>query len=195
MTLSPGTRLVSYEILSSLGAGGMGEVYKAQDLKLDRIVAIKILPEELAADPERRKRFEMEARAASALDHPNIITIHDISEADGVHFIVMQYVEGQNLRELGRSELDKVLDYAIQVADGLAGAHSRGIVHRDLKPDNIMVTEDGLVKILDFGLAKLTQASDLVRRLDAGHGARDPRRPRHRDRALHVTRAGAGEEN
>ncbi len=162
MSLAPGSRLASYEIVSLLGSGGMGEVYKAKDLKLGRFVAIKVLPEEHAGDAERLKRFEQEARSASALDHPNIITIHDIDEDAGTHFIVMQYVEGKTLRELaGTLELSQTLDYGEQIADGLARAHSHGIVHRDLKPANIMMTEDGLVKILDFGLAKLTEASEL----------------------------------
>jgi Tol biopolymer transport system component len=142
----------------------MGEVYKAKDLKLGRNVAIKVLQKELATDPELLKRFEREARAASALDHPNIITIHDITEEGGLHFIVMQHVEGHTIRELieqKRLKLAETLHYAVQIADGLARAHSQGLVHRDLKPDNIMVTEDGLVKILDFGLAKLVEPTDL----------------------------------
>jgi serine/threonine protein kinase len=141
----------------------MGDVYKAKDLKLGRNVAIKVLPRERAAHPERLKRFEQEARAASALDHPNIITIHDVDEVDGNYFIVMQYVDGKSLRDLVGTRdltLNKTLHYAIQIADGLSRAHSQGIVHRDLKPDNLMVTRDGLVKILDFGLAKLTEPTD-----------------------------------
>jgi serine/threonine protein kinase len=138
----------------------MGEVYRAEDTRLGREVAIKVLREELASQPERLKRFEREARAASALDHPNIVTIHDIAEADGQHFIVMQYVAGRTLGDLmtrGRLELNKTLHYAIQIADGLTRSHQHGITHRDLKPDNIIVTDDGQVKILDFGLAKLTE--------------------------------------
>ena len=165
MPLDAGRRLGTFEIESPLGAGGMGEVYRALDIKLNRPVAIKVLPEALASDPERLKRFEQEARAASALDHPNIITIHDITEAEGIHFIVMQYVEGKTLRELlkeGPLELNKTLDSAAQIADGLSRAHDKGIVHRDLKPANLMVTEDGLVKILDFGLAKLAGPGDLT---------------------------------
>jgi serine/threonine protein kinase len=153
-----GQMLSHYRIVEKIGAGGMGDVYKAHDSRLDRHVAIKVLREELASDPERLKRFEQEARAASALDHPNIITIHDIAESDGVHYIVMQYVEGQTLRELlaeGPLSLEKLLDMAKQIAEGLAKAHEAGILHRDLKPDNLMITDDGRVKILDFGLAKL----------------------------------------
>ena len=158
MSLTPGTKLGSYEILSPLGAGGMGEVYRARDAKLGCEVAIKVLPEDVASDRDRLRRFEQEARAASALNHPNIITIHDISEEGSTHYIVMEYVEGKTLTDmLGARALSikKLLQIAPKIADGLAKAHSAGIVHRDLKPDNLMVTEDGFVKILDFGLAKL----------------------------------------
>jgi serine/threonine protein kinase/Tol biopolymer transport system component len=163
VNLKSGSQLGSFEIISLLGSGGMGEVYKAKDLKLGRTVAIKVLQKELASDPERLKRFEQEARSASALNHPNIITIYDISEHESTPYIAMEYVEGKTLRELlGTRELtlSKSLQYAVQIADGLARAHGQGIVHRDLKPDNVMVTEDGLVKILDFGLAKLMEPSD-----------------------------------
>ena len=161
MALSPGTRLGPYEVLSSLGAGGMGEVYRAKDHKLGRQVAIKVLPDDLSGDRERLQRFEREARAASSLNHPNTVTIHDIDEHDGTHFIAMELVEGQTLGERlaeGRLPTDEMLRIASQVAQGLAKAHAAGIVHRDLKPGNIMITDDGLVKILDFGLAKLTSA-------------------------------------
>ena len=174
MPLSPGTKLGTYTIESALGSGGMGDVYKALDTKLNRHVALKVLPEILASDPERLKRFEQEARAASALDHPNIITIHDIhlrqgfggqvAEGDNYNFIVMQYVEGKTVRELmqeGPIELKQALRYAVQAAEGLVRAHDKGIVHRDLKPANLMVTEDGLVKVLDFGLAKLTEPENV----------------------------------
>ncbi len=163
MTLPPDTKLAQYEILSFIGSGGMGEVYKAKDLKLGRPVAIKVLHKELATDPERLSRFEQEARAASALDHPNIVTIFDISEVEALHFIVMQFVDGKTLRELiagGRLGLSQILHISIQIADGLAKAHSAGIAHRDLKPDNIMITDDGLVIIVDFGLAKLIEIAD-----------------------------------
>ena len=159
MPLSPDTRLGSYEIVSLLGAGGMGEVYKAKDLKLGRDVAIKVLREDLASDPERLRRFEQEARAASSLNHPNIVTIYDIGEHEGTRYIAMEYVEGRTLREMLSGEplpTKKLLKLATQIADGLAKAHSAGIVHRDLKPENLMVTSDGFIKILDFGLAKLT---------------------------------------
>jgi serine/threonine-protein kinase len=158
MPLSPGTNLGSYQIVSLLGSGGMGEVYKAKDLKLGRSVAIKVLRRDLASDPERLRRFEQEARAASSLNHPNIVTIYDIGEQDGTRYIAMEYVEGKTLRELLVGQplpTKKLLKLSTQIADGLAKAHSAGIVHRDLKPENLMVTADGLVKILDFGLAKL----------------------------------------
>ncbi|MEP7132459.1 MAG: serine/threonine-protein kinase, partial [Acidobacteriota bacterium] len=158
MTLSAGTRLGSYQILRPIGAGGMGEVYRARDTKLSRDVAVKVLPAALAADAERVGRFEKEARTASALNHPNIVTIYEIGQSDGISFIAMELVEGKTLRELlaaGALPLKKILALAAQAADGLARAHAAGIVHRDLKPENLMITKEGFVKILDFGLAKL----------------------------------------
>jgi serine/threonine protein kinase len=157
MTLSAGVRLGPYEIVAPLGAGGMGEVYRARDARLSREVAIKVLPERLASDPERLKRFEKEARAASALNHPAIVTVYDIGETDGVSWIAMELVEGKTLRELlvsGPLPVKRALQIGAAVAEGLARAHESGIVHRDLKPENVMVGKDGLVKILDFGLAK-----------------------------------------
>src|SRR6266571_2111673 len=158
--LFAGTRLGRYEIRSKIGAGGMGEVYLAQDTELDRKVALKILPAEVASQRNRMERFVREAKAAAALNHPNIAHIYEIGEHDGVHFIAMEFIDGQTLRELihGRqTDLAKLLRYLQHVADGLAKAHAAGIVHRDLKPDNIMVTRDGHAKILDFGLAKLIE--------------------------------------
>jgi dipeptidyl aminopeptidase/acylaminoacyl peptidase len=158
MTLPAGTRLGPYEVVASVGAGGMGEVYRARDVRLGREVAVKTLPALAASDPERRARFEQEARSASALNHPNIITVLDIGDAGGASYIAMEYVEGRTVRELlasGPLAARKVLDIAVQAAEGLAKAHAAGIVHRDLKPDNLMVSKDGFVKILDFGLAKL----------------------------------------
>jgi Tol biopolymer transport system component len=146
-----------YEILAPLGAGGMGEVYRARDARLSREVAIKVLPAAVASDPERLKRFEKEARAASALNHPSIVTIYDVGVTDGVSWIAMELVEGKTLRELlasGALPVKRILQLSTPVADGLARAHEAGIVHRDLKPENLMVARDGLVKILDFGLAK-----------------------------------------
>ena len=157
MRLDSDMRLGAYEILSAIGAGGMGEVYRARHTKLGRDVAIKVLPSDLASDAERLKRFEREARSASALNHPNIVTIHDIAEHEGTTYIAMELIEGRTLRELlqdGPLPIAKTLAIATQICDGLGKAHAAGIVHRDLKPDNLMVTDDGLVKILDFGLAK-----------------------------------------
>src|SRR6202795_959078 len=160
MTLSAGSHLGPYEILAPLGAGGMGETYKARDTRLGRVVAIKVLPEAFASEPGRLKRFEREARSASALNHPNIVTIYDIGSSDSISFIAMELVKGEPLRQVlskGALSVRSLLQIGVQVADGLAKAHASGIVHRDLKPENVMVTEDGLVKILDFGLAKLNQ--------------------------------------
>jgi len=158
MSLLAGSRLGFYEILSPLGAGGMGEVYRARDARLGREVAVKVLPEELSQDVGRLKRFEREARAASALNHPNIVTIYEVGSEAGISFIAMELVAGKTLRELvlaGPVALKRLLQVATPLAEGLAAAHEAGIVHRDLKPENVMVTKDGLVKILDFGLAKL----------------------------------------
>ncbi len=160
MTLSAGARLGPYDILAPLGAGGMGEVYRARDPKLGREVALKVLPEEVSLDKDRLSRFEQEARSASALNHPNIITIYEIGQAEQVSYIAMELVEGKTLRELSASDplpVRRAIGIAVQVAEGLAKAHTAGIVHRDLKPENVMVSEDGYVKILDFGLAKLTE--------------------------------------
>jgi serine/threonine-protein kinase len=155
-----GQTLAHYRIESKLGEGGMGVVYRAFDSHLNRPVAIKVLRPESVADPERKRRFVQEAQSASALNHANIITIHDISSAYGIDFMVMEYVAGKTLDQLiGRKGLGigETLKHAVQIADALAKAHARGIVHRDLKPTNVMVTSDGLVKVLDFGLAKLTE--------------------------------------
>jgi len=160
MTLSAGTKLGPYDIQSLLGAGGMGEVYRAHDARLDRIVAIKVLPTSCSADPERLQRFIQEARAAAALNHPNILSIFDIGEEHGAPYIVSELLQGQTLRERMRSgplSSRKAVDYALQAAKGLAAAHEKGIVHRDLKPENLFLTDDERVKILDFGLAKLTR--------------------------------------
>jgi serine/threonine protein kinase len=160
MTINAGTQLGRYEIRQQLGAGGMGEVFLAEDTKLERKVALKVLPAEVAQNAERMRRFIQEARAAAALNHPNIAHIYEIGETDGVNFIAMEFIEGETLREkIHRDKVDlrTLLKYLAQVADGLAKAHAIGIVHRDLKPDNIMVTRDGYAKILDFGLAKLIE--------------------------------------
>ena len=157
MPLAPGRRLGPYEILSPLGAGGMGEVYRGRDGRLGRSVAIKVLPAEVARDPQRLKRFEQEARAASALNHPNIVTVYDIGETESVVYIAMELIDGKSLSEVlawRPLPTKKLLEIAIQIADGLACAHEAGIIHRDLKPANVIVSKDGRVKILDFGLAK-----------------------------------------
>jgi serine/threonine protein kinase/Tol biopolymer transport system component len=159
MTIAAGRRLGAYEILAPLGAGGMGEVYRARDSRLGREVAIKLLPEALASDRDRLSRFEQEARSASALNHPNIITIYEIGMADSISYISMELVQGRTLRDLileGLPPARRLLALAAQIADALARAHEAGIVHRDLKPENVMVTREGVVKVLDFGLAKLT---------------------------------------
>src|SRR5262252_2004588 len=155
-----------YRIVTKLGEGGMGEVYLAHDTKLDRKVALKILPVEVALHRDRMDRFVREAKAAAALNHPNIAHIYEIGEADGTHFIAMEFIDGVTLRDKihrERTELRKLLRYLQQVAEGLAKAHGAGIVHRDLKPDNVMITGDGHAKILDFGLAKLLDPQPLTR--------------------------------
>ena len=160
MNLASGTKLGPYEIVSLLGAGGMGEVYRARDSRLRREVAIKVLPRALSLDADRLRRFEQEALATAALNHPNILAVFDIGTSDGSPYVVSELLEGETLRERLRSgsiALRKTLDYALQIAHGLAAAHEKGIIHRDLKPENLFLTKDGRVKILDFGLAKLTQ--------------------------------------
>jgi serine/threonine protein kinase len=155
-----GSTISHYEILQKLGEGGMGVVYKARDLHLERFIALKILPSEKISDSERQRRFVREAKAASALNHPNIVTIYDTDAADGSYFIAMEYIDGQSLDRLIPRKgirLPDVLRYGVQIADALACAHRAGIVHRDLKPANVMVTDRGLVKVFDFGLAKLTE--------------------------------------
>ena len=170
MTLKPGTKLGPYEIRSPIGKGGMGEVYLAEDTKLNRKVAIKILPAEVASDKERMRRFVQEAKAAAALNHPNIAHIYEIGEAKGLQFIAMEFIDGQTLRQLihgGQTDLAKLLRYLQHAAEGLSKAHAVGIVHRDLKPDNVMVTRDGHAKVLDFGLAKLVETLPVSRPLSA----------------------------
>jgi eukaryotic-like serine/threonine-protein kinase len=162
-----GRTISHYEVIEKLGEGGMGVVYKARDTHLDRFVAIKVLPPQKIADAERKRRFVQEAKSASALNHPNIITIHDIASDDGLDFIAMEYVPGKALNQLITRKglpLAETLRYAIQIADALATAHAAGIIHRDIKPGNVMVTgapeRSGFVKVLDFGLAKLTDKGD-----------------------------------
>src|SRR6202521_2113261 len=162
MALTSGTKLGPYEIQSPLGAGGMGEVFRARDTRLGRSVAIKIMAAAFSADCDRLDRFEQEARSASALNHPNIVTIYELGQDGSTHYIAMELVEGKTLRELlvsGLLPMQKAIEIAAQVAEGLTKAHEAGIAHRDLKPENLMVSHDGFVKILDFGLAKLTPPS------------------------------------
>jgi serine/threonine protein kinase len=157
MDLAIGTRLDRYEIVGTLGAGGMGEVYRAFDTRIRREVAVKILPEAFAADENRLVRFQQEARTVGALNHPNILSVHDFGAQNGIHYMVTELLDGGTLRQKlvkGALSPRRAIEYSIQIAQGLASAHERGVVHRDLKPENVFVTADGLVKILDFGLAK-----------------------------------------
>ncbi len=163
MALTPGTILGQYEIRSPLGAGGMGEVYRAHDQRLDREVAIKVLPESLTSDPDRLHRFEQEARAAAALNHPNILAVYQMATEGNISYMVTELLDGETLRERlrrGPVPIRKAIDYAVQIAHGLAAAHDKGITHRDLKPENLFVTKDGRLKILDFGLAKVGPSKD-----------------------------------
>jgi serine/threonine protein kinase len=157
MSLNPGTRLGPYELEASIGAGGMGEVYRAKDTRLGRTVAVKVLPDELSRKAGLRQRFEREARSIASLNHPHICSLYDVGQQDGVDFLVMEYLEGETLADRlshGALKTELVLRYAIQIADALDKAHRQGFVHRDLKPGNIMLTRTG-VKLLDFGLAKI----------------------------------------
>src|SRR5712692_6742158 len=163
MAIVPGTRLGPYEIVSALGAGGMGEVYRARDTRLERSVAIKMLPANLSSDPSLRQRLEREAKAVSKLSHPHICTLHDIGHQDGVDFLVMELIEGETLEHrLTKGPLlqEQTISFAAQIADALAHAHKLGFVHRDLKPSNVMLTKTG-AKLMDFGLAKEFVAAPL----------------------------------
>src|SRR5437762_13055089 len=158
MAMTRGTRLGTYEIVAPLGAGGMGEVYRAKDTRLGREVALKVLPEAFARNADRLARFEREARTVAGLNHPNIVVLYSVEEDNGVRFLTMELVEGRSLDQLvspGGLQFSRVLDLGIALADALVAAHERGVVHRDLKPANVMVTREGRVKVLDFGLAKL----------------------------------------
>jgi len=205
MALTPGTKLGPYEIIAPLGAGGMGEVYRALDTRLDRTIAIKILPSHLSDDAMRRQRFEREAKAVSSLNHPHICTLYDIGRQDGVDFIVMEYVEGATLGarlEKGPLPTAEVLEYGIQLASALDKAHRNGVTHRDLKPGNIMLTKSG-TKLLDFGLAKAapplaagrwsdrSDVDECGRASQSGHA----RGGGGRDCPLHVARAGGRERS
>ena len=174
MTLAAGTRLGSYEIVAPLGAGGMGEVYRARDSKLKREVAVKVLPQSLAADPDALARFEREALAVAALSHPNILAIFDFGTQDGTAYAVTELLEGETLRgklDTGPIAQRQAIDYALQAAKGLSAAHEKGIVHRDLKPENLFVSKDGHLKILDFGLAKKVEAVTPEEKTSAPTGA------------------------
>jgi serine/threonine protein kinase len=163
MRPSPETSFGHYKIISQLGAGGMGEVFLAEDARLGRKVALKLLAEKFTADSDQLNRFIREAKSASALNHPNIITVYEIGEWEGANFIATEFIEGETLRDVlqrGVSTLDEMLSIVIQTAEALSAAHSAGIVHRDIKPENIMIRPDGYVKILDFGLAKLTERNE-----------------------------------
>src|SRR5262245_2326339 len=165
-----GRELANYKIISLLGRGGMGEVYLAEDKRLRRNVALKLLPAQFMNDAERVRRFEREAAAASATNHPNILTIHEIGEVDGAHYIVTEFVEGETLRALikrGRPGISEAIGIAEQVAGALGVAHEAGIIHRDIKPENVMARADGLVKVLDFGLAKLTERTTAASEVDS----------------------------
>ena len=158
MTLATGSHLGPYDILDKVGEGGMGEVFRARDTRLGRDVALKILPTTFAADQDRLRRFEQEARAAAALNHPNILAVYDVGTSNDVPYVVSELLEGRTLRQVlesGALTTRKAIDYGAQIASGLAAAHEKGIIHRDIKPENIVVTKDGRIKILDFGLAKL----------------------------------------
>jgi serine/threonine protein kinase len=181
-----GKMLGHYEVISLIGTGGMGEVYRAHDVALKREVAVKVLPSSFSHNADRLRRFKQEARAASALNHPNIVTIHEIGEIDSCHFIVSEYNEGETLRPRltrGRMNFDEVMDVVTQIASGLAAAHAVGVIHRDIKPENVMLRPDGYVKILDFGLAKLSERNDLATDAGAttenGHWCRDGHEPLH----------------
>jgi len=193
MALSAGTRLGPYEITSLLGAGGMGEVYRARDPRLAREVAIKVLPSTSSTDLDRRRRFEQEAKVVGALNHPNLLAVFDIGQHEGDTYVVFELLEGTTLRNRLRSgalPVKKAVDYALQTARGLSAAHEKGIVHRDLKPENLFITKDGRVKILDFGLAKLRPELDR----DLPQHPRSPTRAPswapfptcHRSRSRHV---------
>src|SRR5678815_3563597 len=164
MPLLPATRLGPYEIISAIGAGGMGEVYRARDTRLERTVAIKVLPEHLSSNPQLRERFDREAKAISSLSHPHICPLYDVGHQDGIDYLVMEYLEGETLAhrlKKGPMPADQVMRVAMQITDALDTAHKHGVIHRDLKPGNIMLTKTG-AKLLDFGLAKVRAAEGVA---------------------------------
>jgi len=171
VSLTPGTRIGSYEITGALGAGGMGEVYRARDTRLGRVVAIKVILDAYASDPERAARFQREAKMLAALNHPRIAALYGLEEADGVHFLVMELVEGETLAERiarGPLQVEEAIGVALQIAEALEAAHEKGVIHRDLKPANVKITPDQQVKVLDFGLAKAVE-SDAVTAAEAAN--------------------------
>ena len=180
MTLTEGTKLGRYEIRSLIGVGGMGEVYLAEDTKLDRKVALKVLPAEVAQNADRMQRFIREAKAASSLNHPNIAHIYEIGEADGKNYIATELIDGKTLRDhLSHKkslQLNQILKIAAQVSEALSATHHAGIIHRDIKPENIMIRKDGYAKVLDFGLAKLLQVRSAERVMLSTHQRREPKK-------------------
>ena len=191
-----GQRIAHYELTERIGAGGMGEVYLATDISAGRKAALKLLPLRFTGDPARLKRFEQEARAVVALNHPNILTIYEIGEDRSTHYIASELIDGETLRqrlERGPMEMEEAIDIAIQVASALVAAHEAGIVHRDIKPENIMLRPDGYVKVLDFGIAKLAEQEvpATMAEEEAVLLVRDPPRVNLWNRSLHVTGAGA----
>ena len=181
MPLHPGDCLGPYEVLSPLGAGGMGEVYKARDPRLGREVAVKVLPAEFAADPERLRRFEREARTLATLTHPNVLSVFDVGTHEGTPHVVTELLEGRSLREVmsgGPLSVHRAVEIGIQIAKGLAAAHAKGIIHRDLKPGNVFVTKEGDIKVLDFGLARVeVRAATIDSRLSQERTAEPPTGP------------------
>ena len=200
MPLSAGTRLGPYEIIAPLGAGGMGEVYRARDTRLDRTVAIKVLPEAFVRDQERLARFRREAQLLASLNHPNIAAIYELAETDGLRYLVLELVPGETLAErLGRGALpvEEALTVCRQIAEALEAAHDKGIVHRDLKPANVKITPEGVVKVPDFGLAKALDdpaASSLTQDSPDALFGRHAGRRHPRDGRLYVPRAGQGRQ-
>jgi serine/threonine protein kinase len=186
-----GRTLAHYQIKAAIGAGGMGEVFRATDTKLGRDVALKILPPDVAGDPERLARFQREARAVAALNHPNVVTLYSVEESDGVHFLTMELIEGHPLGQLipeNGLPVERIVEIAGALAEALAAAHEKGIMHRDLKPANVMVTPEGRVKVLDFGLAKDVAAGDPPSDAHADFRGHTASRHRHGNARVHVTR-------
>ena len=180
MPLAPGASLGVYRVLSALGSGSMGEVYRAHDTRLKRDVALKVLPASVARDPDRLSRFVREAQLLAALNHPHIVTIHSVEEVEGVPFLTMELVQGQPLDRIiatGRLPVSRLLDVATAIADALVAAHAKGIVHRDLKPANVMLSDDGRVKVVDFGLATAMPPADSM---ESPLAAAEPGTPRRR---------------